>query len=71
MKSNRTLGVTWFYNILYQKMFLSRLGSIAGAHPKKVAREIPLYGDMRVLSAVRTIFGVAISYLHGLKNHLF
>ena len=50
--------------MIFQKFIpytvLSRFGSIAGAHPKNVARDNPLYGDIRVRSAVKTIFGVAI-----------
>ena len=60
MKSKRILGVTWFFRSLYQILFLSRFGSIAGAQPKNVARDNPLYGDIKVLSAVKTIFGVPI-----------
>jgi len=41
--------------------------SSAGAHPKNEASEIPLYGDIRVLSAVRTILGCFILSIH---NHL-
>ena len=32
-------------------------GSIAGAQPKNDANDMPLYGDIRVRSAVRTTFG--------------
>ena len=55
--SNRTFGVTCFPKILYQMLFGSRLGSIAGAQPKNVASDKLRYGDIRVLSAVNTIFG--------------
>lgn len=44
--------MTWYQNELWL-LFMSR----AGAHPKNDAREIPLYGDIRVRSALRTIFG--------------
>lgn len=52
--------MTWFLRILYQKLFLSLCGSSAGAHPKNVARDMCLYGDISVLSAVSTIFGAGI-----------
>jgi hypothetical protein len=35
----------------------SLLVSIAGAQPKNEARDIPLYGDISVLSAVSTTLG--------------
>jgi hypothetical protein len=62
MKSNKTLGVTCLPRILYQKLLGSLLGSNAGAHPKNVAKDNPLYGDIKVLSAVKTIFGVPIPF---------
>ena len=62
IKSNRTFGVTCLPIILYQKLFGSRLGSNAGAHPKNVAKDNPLYGDIKVRSAVKTILGVAMLF---------
>ena len=32
------------------------------AHPKNVAKDNPRYGDIKVLSAVKTIFGVPIPF---------
>ena len=49
---------------------MSRFRSIAGAHPKNVASESHLYGDINVLSAVNTIFGLGIFYLNGMPKAL-
>jgi len=58
IKSKSTFGVTCLPMILYSVLLLSLCGSSAGAHPKKDASESPLYVDIRVRSAVRTIFGL-------------
>jgi hypothetical protein len=42
-------------------------GSTAGAQPKNDANDIPLYGDIRVRSAVRTTFGYFKSPLYTKK----
>jgi hypothetical protein len=47
------------------------LGSIAGAHPKNDANDIPRYGDIRVRSAVRTTFGYFKSPLYIPKRRRF
>jgi hypothetical protein len=43
--------------ILYNKVSRDLFGSMAGAQPKKDANDMPRYGDIKVRSAVRTIFG--------------
>jgi hypothetical protein len=70
IKSKSTFGVTCLPKILYQKLDLSRFSSSAGAHPKNVASDNPLYGDINVLSAVKTIFGLGISILRRLVDLL-
>ena len=61
MKSKRILGVTWFPNMRYNRELWLLLISSAGAHPKNDAKEMPLYGDIKVRSAVKTIFGCVMN----------
>nr|AIF12425.1 hypothetical protein [uncultured marine thaumarchaeote KM3_55_G04] len=55
---------------MYQILLFSRFGLSAGAQPKNVANDSPRYSDIRVRSAVNTIFGLAITLTINL-NYLF